>query len=53
MGLCIGTPSYNGELAFMVISTPQMIPDIEFFVQCLEESFRELSNMSKKQRKSS
>jgi WS/DGAT/MGAT family acyltransferase len=42
MGLCIGTPSYNGELVFMVISTPQIIPDMEFFVDCLKESFREL-----------
>jgi WS/DGAT/MGAT family acyltransferase len=53
MGLCIGTPSYNGELVFMVISTPQIIPDMEFFVQCLEESFRELSHTSRKQRKTS
>jgi diacylglycerol O-acyltransferase / wax synthase len=46
MGLCIGTPSYNGELVFMVISTPQIIPDMEFFVDCLKESFRELKQAS-------
>jgi WS/DGAT/MGAT family acyltransferase len=42
MGLCIGTPSYNGEMAFTVISTPEMIPDIEFFMQCIKASFADL-----------
>ncbi|MET0987919.1 MAG: wax ester/triacylglycerol synthase family O-acyltransferase [Steroidobacteraceae bacterium] len=46
MGLCIGTPSYNGELVFMVISTPLIIPDIDFFVQCLRDSFGELNPTS-------
>jgi WS/DGAT/MGAT family acyltransferase len=50
MGLCIGTPSYNGELVFMVISTPQIIPDMEFFVQCLKDSFSELYRTPRKPR---
>jgi hypothetical protein len=53
MGLCIGTPSYNGELVFMVISTPQIMPDIDFFVQCLRDSFRELNQTSRKRSRTS
>jgi diacylglycerol O-acyltransferase / wax synthase len=42
MGLCIGTPSYNGEMVFSVHSTPEMIPDMDFFMRCIRESFAEL-----------
>ena len=42
MGLFIATPSYNGEMTFNIISDREMLPDIEFFRECLEESFEEL-----------
>ncbi|MCG8404678.1 MAG: WS/DGAT domain-containing protein, partial [Phycisphaerales bacterium] len=42
MGLFIATPSYNGEMSFNVISTREILPDIDFFVQCLRDSFDEL-----------
>jgi WS/DGAT/MGAT family acyltransferase len=42
MGLCIGTPSYNGEIAFIVMSTPEIMPDLEYFMRCLSGSFSEL-----------
>ncbi|MFK8041918.1 wax ester/triacylglycerol synthase family O-acyltransferase [Congregibacter sp.] len=42
MGLFIGTPSYDGEMSFSVISTRELLPDIEFFMDCLEASVAEL-----------
>tara|TARA_R110001592_G_scaffold57536_11_gene174725 strand:- start:8834 stop:10249 length:1416 start_codon:yes stop_codon:yes gene_type:complete len=42
MGLFIATPSYNGKLYFNVISTAAILPDIEFFMECLQESFIEM-----------
>jgi WS/DGAT/MGAT family acyltransferase len=42
MGLFIGTPSYDGEMSFNVISTREVLPDIEFFMDCLEASIAEL-----------
>lgn len=42
MGLFIGTPSYNGEINFTVVSTREMMPDIEFFMDCLNESASQL-----------
>ncbi|MEM1401814.1 MAG: wax ester/triacylglycerol synthase family O-acyltransferase [Pseudomonadota bacterium] len=42
MGLFIGTPSYDGEMSFNVISTRELLPDIDFFMQCLEDSVDEL-----------
>jgi WS/DGAT/MGAT family acyltransferase len=42
MGLFIATPSYNGEMSFNIISDREMLPDIEFFRHCLEESCAEL-----------
>ena len=42
MGLFIGTPSYDGQMSFNVISTRELLPDIDFFMQCLEESVDEL-----------
>jgi hypothetical protein len=42
MGLFVATPSYNGEMTFNIISTREMMPDIEFFRECLEASFAEL-----------
>ena len=38
MGLFIATPSYNGEISFNVTSTREILPDIDFFIDCLESS---------------
>lgn len=42
MGLFIGTPSYDGKMSFNVISTRELLPDIEFFMQCIRASYDEL-----------
>jgi WS/DGAT/MGAT family acyltransferase len=42
MGLFIAVGSYNGEMSFNVVSSPEIMPDIEFFKACLEDSFEEL-----------
>ena len=42
MGLFIATPSYNGEMTFSIISAREIMPDIEFFRECLDTSFEEL-----------
>ena len=42
MGLFIATPSYNGEMSFNIISDREMLPDIEFFRECLESAHAEL-----------
>lgn len=42
MGLFINTPSYNGNIIFNVVTTREIIPDIRFFVECLEGSFEKL-----------
>jgi WS/DGAT/MGAT family acyltransferase len=47
MGLFIATPSYDGKMSFNVISTREIMPDIRFFVECLEESLAELLNAGK------
>lgn len=38
MGLFIATPSYNGRVSFNVTSTREILPDIQFFMRCLERS---------------
>ncbi|MGI9248565.1 MAG: WS/DGAT/MGAT family O-acyltransferase [Woeseiaceae bacterium] len=47
MGLFIATPSYNGNMTFGVTSTREIMPDIAFFVDCLDESFNELMKATK------
>lgn len=42
MGLFIATPSYNGEMTFSIISSREIMPDIEFFRECIDASFEEL-----------
>ncbi len=44
MGLFIATPSYNGKMSFNVISTREILPDIRFFVECLEGALAELKS---------
>jgi len=42
MGLFIATPSYNGEITFNVTSTREIVPDMEFFIECIETSLGSL-----------
>ena len=42
MGLFIATPSYNGKISFSVTSTREIMPDIDFFVDCIERSLADL-----------
>ncbi len=42
MGLFVATPSYNGEMSFNIISDREMLPDIEYFRECLEAAYSEL-----------
>lgn len=42
MGLFIATPSHNGEMTFNVISCREIMPDIDYFVSCLDEEFAAL-----------
>jgi diacylglycerol O-acyltransferase / wax synthase len=44
MGLFIATPSYDGKISFNVISTREIMPDIRFFVECIEASLAELKS---------
>lgn len=51
MGLFIATPSYNGQMSFNVTSTREILPDIDFFVDCLERSLKDLKAAAKPSRK--
>jgi WS/DGAT/MGAT family acyltransferase len=51
MGLFIATPSYNGEMSFNVTSTREIMPDIDFFVECLAETLTALKAAIKPARK--
>jgi diacylglycerol O-acyltransferase len=42
MGLFIATPSYNGEISFSITSTREIMPDIDFFTECLRASLADL-----------
>ncbi|GAB3376167.1 wax ester/triacylglycerol synthase family O-acyltransferase [Spongiibacter taiwanensis] len=42
MGLFIATPSYNGKLSFNIITTEEIMPDIEDFKACLAAAVDEL-----------
>ena len=42
MGLFIATPSYNGRISFCITSERSIMPDVAFFRECIEASFREL-----------
>jgi WS/DGAT/MGAT family acyltransferase len=48
MGLFIATPSYNGKITFNVTSTRETLPDIHFFVECIEASLAALSKAAAK-----
>ena len=49
MGLFIATPSYNGTITFNVTSTRETLPDIHFFVECIEASLAALSKAAAKE----
>ena len=51
MGLFITTPSYAGTMTFGITSTREIMPDSEFFVACLRESFEELKKLNVKSSK--
>ena len=42
MGLLIGATSYGGKFSMQFISTPDIMPDPDFFKQCLQESLDEM-----------
>ena len=42
MGLFIATPSYNGQISFNVTSTREILPDIDFFMDCLRGALDDL-----------
>lgn len=51
MGLFIATPSYNGKVTFNVTSSREILPDIDFFIECLEKSLADLKKALKPARK--
>jgi len=51
MGLFIATPSYNGQISFNVTSTRELIPDMRFFISCLNKSVSELKRATKPAKK--
>ncbi len=42
MGLFIAVTSYNGEISFNATSCRRTMPDVDFFMDCVRESFSEL-----------
>lgn len=42
MGLFIAVTSYNGQISFSATSCRRTMPDVEFFMDCMRDSFREL-----------
>jgi hypothetical protein len=49
MGLFIATPSYDGKISFNVVSTRDILPDIDFFMMCIEDSLDELRELAKQE----
>lgn len=47
MGLFIAVASYNGVMSFNITSCRRTLPDIEFFIDCIRDSFDELSDVAK------
>lgn len=47
MGLFIATPSYNGVISFNVTSSREILPDIQFFIECLQKSLDEFKSVIK------
>jgi diacylglycerol O-acyltransferase len=53
MGLFIATPSYNGEITFNVTSTRELMPDMEFFIECIDEALASLKSAVRPKKKTS
>ncbi len=51
MGLFIATPSYNGEITFNVTSTREIVPDMDFFIECIDASLENLKAAAKPKKK--
>lgn len=47
MGLFIATPSYDGYVSFNITSTREVLPDIRFFLKCLNKSLSELKRAAR------
>jgi diacylglycerol O-acyltransferase len=47
MGLFIATPSYNGQISFSVTSTKEVVPDIRFFMSCMQKALSEMKRAMK------
>jgi len=48
MGLFIAAGSYNGKLMINIISDQNLLPDMEFFRECVDESFNALLKATSK-----
>ena len=48
MGLFIAVTSYSGSISFSVTSCRRTLPDVDFFMDCIRESFAELLEAGKK-----
>jgi hypothetical protein len=46
MGLFIAVTSYNGKISFSATSCRRTMPDVEFFMDCVRDSFAELGAAS-------
>ena len=44
MGLFIAVTSYNGMITFSATSCRRTMPDVDFFMQCMRDSFEELAS---------
>lgn len=44
MGLFIAVTSYNGRITFSATSCRRTMPDVDFFMQCIHDSFDELKS---------
>ena len=47
MGLFIAVGSFNGNMTFNITSCRRTMPDIDFFIECIRESFAELKQAAK------
>lgn len=48
MGLFIAAGSYDGKLILNIISGRNILPDIDFFRECIDKSFKELLKLTAK-----
>jgi len=50
MGLFITITSYNGQISFSVTSCRRTLPDVSFFMECINLSFEELKNVAESEK---